>query len=47
MGTSSEVWRLVEFPFAMLQILVNLQNYELGEQAYIIDHQYRQNTLRS
>lgn len=42
-GTPYEVWRLFEFPFAILQILVNLQNYELSEQAYIIDIQYRQN----
>lgn len=42
-GTPVEFWRFAEFPFAILLLSVNLRIYELVEQAYIIDHQYRQN----
>ena len=42
-GTSSEVWRAAVFPFAILQILVNLTNYEISKRAYIIDQQYKDN----
>ena len=43
MGTSSELWRAAVFPFAILQILVNLTNYEISKRAYIIDQQYKDN----
>lgn len=42
-GISPEVWRSAVFPFAILQILVNLKNYEISKRAYIIDQQYKDN----
>lgn len=42
-GTSSEDWRFAVIPFAILQILVNLRNYEISKRAYIIDQQYTNN----
>lgn len=41
-GTSSAVWRAAVFPFAILQISVNLTNYETSKRAYIIDQQYEE-----